>query len=683
MLPIATILVRSARKYGLLNIEEWVTTIRNHALRQVSSNGVAESLFGLRRNIWDGVLARKAKYLLYQTKKMIPGETEYDGILLDTLESIESLKPNEEVSMLHKGRWYDATVNTNNYAVFDFEEFIIRSPSKLKFIEVADAISKEITYRYRSSLDEIPVRNIYSLGGTVRAALDNVHGDDSKRLLAPLLSLVNLVRSECVILTTHSDHDNFHPIPSISDILSFTQFNTYIRKLLASTVPVECDKINFVTRGVVNIEESTILKYTIEDLTHDYVLRDIPLPLSGIIVDNAANDVSGLQFELYASGTSAECNDDARYEMSHNSSTTGTLLNLSHRARYITHRENIDVQREGNLDERSRREFAASAMFDALGLSVSIDNHDSSNSNGENLRVPFINPSFRRKIDDALEAISDCWLKLPCPRNEREHLIGEEPYMDTAKVLFAVVYIYSVLKHNPPTFNQKAKEKETEMEDLMKRISGALLLSPLFCIGVLAATDLDQKVSSATATAVSEDINAREERCPALDLFKIRHAPEVDFYASNKDFSESVNEYSWRLLASMEHKKSANFCSTIDAIMDSVLDLMRYDKRSVEWIQHCRWYNMCGVLYVLRYLDKENNEYNEDEMRSSNTDHADRENEGDNVNVNGIENGNGRRNNGNRFIGLVLNDIKCEYLREYINSVEIASEAIVTALQDL
>ena len=65
--------------------------------------------------------------------------------------------------------------------------------------------------------------------------------------------------------------------------------------------------------------------------------------------------------------------------------------------------------------------------------------------------------------------------------------------MDTAKVLFAVVYIYSVLKHNPPTFNQKAKEKETEMEDLMKRISGALLLSPLFCIGVLAATDLDQK----------------------------------------------------------------------------------------------------------------------------------------------------------------------------------------------
>ena len=407
----------------------------------------------------------------------------------------------------------------------------------------------------------------------------------------------------------------------------------------------------------------------------DFVLKDIPLPLSGIIVDNATNNATGLQFELYTPGTFAECNDDVRYEMSHDSSTTGTLLNLSHRAHYITHRENKNVQLEGNLDERSRREIAASAMFDALGLSVSIDNHDSSNSNGENLRVPFINPSFRRKIDDALEAISDCWLKLPCPHNEREHLIGEKPSMDTAKILFAVIYIYAILQHN----NQK--EKEMEMEDLIKRISEALLLSPLFCIGVFKATDLDRIVSSATATAASDDINARKERCPAHDLFKIQNVPEVEFYATNGIFLQSVNKYSWHLLSSMQHMKSANLCSTIDTIMDSVLDLMRYEKRSVDWIQHYRWYNMCGVMYVLRYLDKDNNEHNEDEMSSSKTDHADGENEGDNVNINGMENGNG--NNGNSLIGLIVNDSNCEYLREYINGVGIASKAIVIALQDL
>ena len=253
--------------------------------------------------------------------------------------------------------------------------------------------------------------------------------------------------------------------------------------------------------------------------------------------------------------------------------------------------------------------------------------------------------------------------------------------MDTAKILFAVVYTYAVLNHNPHASNQKEKE----LEDLVKRISEALLLSPLFCIGVLSATDLDQNVSSATATAVSDDINARKECCPAHDLFKIENAPEVDFYSTNAVFSESIYKYSCHLLSRTPDEKSANLCSTIDTIMDSVLDLMRYDKRSPEWIQHCRWYNMCGVLYVLQYLDQKNNEHNEDE-RSSKTDHVNVENEGDNVNANGTENGNGNnsnRNNSKRFIGLLVNDSNCEYLREYINGVELASEAIVTALQDL
>ena len=83
--------------------------------------------------MWHGLLARKAKFLLYQTKKMIPDETKYCGILLDTNELIESLEVDQEVSMKHEGGWYDATVNTNNYAIFYLKEFTIRSSSKLNF----------------------------------------------------------------------------------------------------------------------------------------------------------------------------------------------------------------------------------------------------------------------------------------------------------------------------------------------------------------------------------------------------------------------------------------------------------------------------------------------------------------------------------------------------------------------
>eukprot|EP01041_Mallomonas_annulata_P009363 gene9363-19419_t len=359
--------------------------------------------------------------------------------------------------------------------------------------------------------------------------------------------------------------------------------------------------------------------YTIAELHNDFVSGKRALPSNGVIV-TSHSDKFGLRFRTCARGDpidreGAYCRNDAGYLI--NSTTTATtsiisntvaststtnafnakyagpLLNLSQRAVYIDRLiRNIvcDATREGDgthgnetdgegsvglvspgLVRMSPADHVVSDMFDCLGLGLlghSIPSSPSLSLSSSSLSLSSsVDTGFRSRVDIACVAIANCWLHLPCDETSRTYLVSANPATDTAKVMFALIYSFIALLG--PSIAERPQLRLFS-ENLVAKVTTALLLSPLFAIYAMSVPTADgtlrpQKVNPLSAMA---------------------------------DFSVQLRSLTTVFPVTGATKATDRLVDLLETVLYHI-HYMLYDKAYSGWTSHFRWFDVSGVQYVL------------------------------------------------------------------------------------
>ena len=565
----AVTVIRAWKSTGTDNFWKLIQYIYQHA-RQVAVSPESQPLYGLQS--WsqsNTQLRNNASYLLWKSEKFGTGThstREVDNVL--------------EVE--YGGDWYRASYEKRGQMVkfSEINEVRDNCPGGFANEGVRKAICDEVKERIRRSLDETDnVPNNHSTEWRIAAQFE-VDGEETETLMSPLKTLVRQIK--IIYRRLLREKENRNKISSTSSCETLNRSMANLQVFSAPVPVIGTDIIRICTRTVATpLLDSNLKNFTDKDLLNKFVRKRLKLPLEGIITGyHAASTAStGLQFYTVRDGDEDEddrniCNRaDQRYSIdeSNKTNTLGTLLDLQHRAHYLNQLATVGAA----LSTISQPEEAVSRIFESLGLSSRID---------VEVTKEYISPNFSILVTKACVSIANCWHVLPCDTKCRLKLMPRHPTVDTARVLYATVYAFSKL-----LLKTQSEKADTSEDILLKRIATALIVCPLFSTHTIGGCPAhDMFLSSSSLGEGASRVNR-----PHCSM-------------TGKIFKNQLKDYNSQFIVHGASITTKRISSLIDYTLSSVLDLLGYEDTPQcegKWIDHCLWYNLCGVQHVMGYLE--------------------------------------------------------------------------------
>lgn len=559
----AVTIIRAWKSTGDNDFNNFIQTIFQHASQAAESNE-ARPLYGLQS--WSqSSLRNDANYLLWKTERNVtnPPKEGRGGIEVE-----------------YGGYLYSASYDRRRQIVKFSEINVVRDNCPGGFANrlVRKAVYDEVKKRIQCSLDQVEdICNNHKTEWRIAAQFE-VDGESTEALTSPMKTLVTQIKN---VYKAHLQNSASSTSSSnLPQDLHTTMGNLKISSNsvpvpVSASAPVPANKIICIrTRSIPTPPSHSSLKgYSDKDLLNKHVRVGLVLPLEGYISGSYTISTAPtvLQFYTVRDGVIDNrdiCNKaDYRYSIDSKkkSSNLGTLLDLDHRAHYLNQLSSCRL----GLSNKNQPEEAVSRIFESLGLSCRIDVRDAKE---------YVTPDFGRLVAEACMAIADCWRLLPCTKETRLNLMPRHPSVDTARVLYATVYVFSSI-----LCESQSRKGGITRETLIRRVATALIVCPLFSI------------HSSTG-------------CPAHDMFLDGNIqfPKPECHSSRKEFSTQLKEYNNQFIvrgASINCKRNV---SLVDYTLSSVLDLLGYaDTPECEgkWIDHCLWYNLCGVQHIMGYME--------------------------------------------------------------------------------